>query len=71
MRMVSWVLRYEAWTMKRGGFNEFQTPFQKECWCTHLKNGKGMFMHISKWDLVSVEMIYQWIAWRGGIFKPR
>jgi hypothetical protein len=46
--MSSWALNHEAWTMKRGGFNEFQTPFQKnvdahifkmerECLCTHFK----------------------------------
>ncbi len=60
MRMVSKALSHEAWTMKKGGFNEFQTPFQKECWCMHFKMG-----------FVRVEMIYQWIAWMGGMFKPR
>lgn len=37
MRMIHQALSHEAWTMKRGGFNEFQTPFRIECWCTHFK----------------------------------
>jgi len=56
MRMVSQALSHEAWTMKRGGFNEFQTLFKKnvdthilkmerECWCTHFK----MKSNVLKW----------------------